>query len=157
MKVNNIRWGRAVCAGLVATIVGFLVGGILYGSMNGVYESFGDLPYAKPVESVPAYLLQMLAGGAVLNVLIALVYAIIQEGLPGQKQWQKGLVFGAILLVVYMLPIAFNTWMQIAQPVTLILIEAMNRTVGLLIQALVIAIVYGQPRVANRAREAISG
>ena len=112
---------------------------------------------AKPVESVPTYLLQMVAGGAVLNVLIALIYAIIQEGLPGQKRLQKGLAFGAVLLAINMLPIAFNTWMQIAQPVMLILVEAVNRTIGLLIQALIIAIVYGQPHVASQTREAIIG
>ncbi len=156
MKTSNIRWGRAVVAGLLATVIGFLVGFVLYGSMNGVYESFGDLPYAKPVESISAYLTQMFTGGAVLTVLIALVYAVIQSGLPGQKRWQKGLIFGLMLLIVNMLPIAFNTWMQIAQPVELILIEIVNRTISLLVQALVIAIVYGQPRVAGQAREAVT-
>ncbi|MCP4543707.1 MAG: hypothetical protein GY832_41870 [Chloroflexi bacterium] len=155
MKTNSVRWGRVIVAGLLAAIIAFVVEGMLYGSMNGVYEGFGDLPYAKPVESVPAYLLQMLAGGAALTVLIALVYAIIQEGLPGQKQWQKGLAFGVMLLVLYALPTAFNTWMQIAQPVTLILVEAVNRTIGLLIQALVIAMVYGQPYLADQARKPV--
>lgn len=153
--MKDVRWERAVLAGVLATIVGFFVGFVLYGSMNGVYESFGDLPYAKPVESVSAYLLQMLAGGVVLNVLIALVYATVQESLPGERRWHKGLAFGIMMLVVNMLPIAFNTWMQIAQPVVLILVEAVNRTIGLLVQALVIAIVYGQkPQRAGRVREA---
>ena len=151
MKTSNIRWGRAVAAGLMATVVGFIVGGVLYGAANGVYESFGDLPYAKPVESIPVYLLQMVAGGAVLNILIALVYAVIHEALPGRSKWQKGLTFGLMLLVIYMLPIAFNTWMQIAQPTVLILIEAINRTIGLLIQALVISVVYGRSSAIRAA------
>jgi len=157
MESGNIRWGRVVIAGLLATAIGFIVSGILYGSMNGVYESYGDLAYAKPVDSVPVYLLQMLAGGAVLTVLTALVYAIIQGGLPGRKPWRKGLAFGAILLAVYMLPIAFNTWMQIAQPTVLILVEAANRTVGLVVQALVIAIVYGPPDAVGEVRAASVG
>jgi MFS family permease len=144
MRANGIRWGRALIAGLLATIVGFVIGFVLYGAMNGVYESYGDLPYAKQPESIPVYLLQMVAGGAVLNVLLAAVYAIIREGLPGQTAWQKGLAFGAVLLVVNMLPIAFNTWMQIAQPTGLILVEAVNRSIGLMVQAVIMAIVYGQ-------------
>jgi hypothetical protein len=154
-----VRWsqitftGRVVVAGLLATVVSFFVGFVLYGSMNGVYESFGDLPYAKPVESIPAYLGQMVAGGAVLNVLFALVYALVQERIPGQKRWQNGVAFGLMLLALNMLPIAFNTWMQIAQPVALILVEVVNRTIGLLVTGLVIAIFYrrppGQARVAN--------
>ena len=157
MKSNRIHWGRAVVAGLLATVIGFIVGGILYGSVNGVYESFGDLPYAKPVDSAPIYLLQMLAGGAVLTVLSALIYAIIQPGLPGQKPWQKGLAFGLMLLAVYMLPIAFNTWMQIAQPTVLILVEAANRTFGLMVQALIIATVYGRPDAVGQVRAASVG
>ena len=143
---TRIRWGRAIIAGLVAVVVGFLVGGVLYGAMNGVYESHGDLPYAKPIDSLPSYFAQMLVGGAVLNVLMAVIYAIIHQALPGRRAWQKGLVFGGILLVLYMLPIAFNAWMQIAQPPALILAEAVNRTIGLLIEALVIAVIYGQER-----------
>ncbi|MBL7065391.1 MAG: hypothetical protein ISS49_14455 [Anaerolineae bacterium] len=100
MKTGNIRWGSAVVAGLLATVVGFLVGFILYSSVNGVYESFGDLPYAKPVESIPIYLSQMVVGGGALTVLSALVYAAIQEALPGQKKWQKGLAFGLTLSLV---------------------------------------------------------
>jgi hypothetical protein len=116
--------------------------------MNGVYESHGDLPYAKPIDSLPSYFAQMLVGGAVLNVLIAVVYGVIHQALPGQKAWQKGLVFGGMLLVLYMLPIAFNAWMQIAQPPALILVEAINRTIGLMIEALIIAVIYGQERPA---------
>jgi hypothetical protein len=154
VKTNNIHWGRAVVASLLATVSGFIAGFVLYSSVNGIYESYGDLPYAKSVESVPSYLLQMVAGGMVLNVLLALVYAVIHEALPGQKKWQKGLSFWVMLLVVNMLPIAFNAWMQVAQPVTLILVEAMNRTIGLLVAALVMAAVYGRPGVASQAREA---
>ena len=157
MESNRIHWGKAVLAGLLAAVTGFVVGGILYGSVNGVYESFGDLPYAKPVESVPVYLLLMLAGGAVLTVLTALVYAIIQRGLPGNKPWQKGLAFGTMLLAVYMLPIAFNTWVQIAQPTVLILVEAANRTVGLMVQALIIATVYGRPDAVGQVPAASVG
>jgi hypothetical protein len=141
----------------MATVIGFIVGGILYGSMNGVYESFDDLPYAKPVDSVPIYLVQMLAGGAILTVLSALVYAIIQPGLPGQEPWQQGLAFGMVLLAVYMLPIALNTWMQIAQPTVLILVEAVNRTIGLVVQAFIIAIVYGRSDAVGKVRAASVG
>ena len=156
MKTSNIRWGRAVVAGLLATIVGFVAGFGLYSAANEVYARFGELPYAKPVESVGIYLTQMMLGGLVLNVLLALVYAVVQEALPGRKKWKKGLSFGLILLVVNMLPIAFNTWMQIAQPEVLILVEALNRTIGLLITGLVIAAVYGRPDAARRTREAIA-
>lgn len=149
MKTNSIRWGRVVVAGLLATVIGMLVGFVLYSSVNGVYERFGDLPYAKPVGSIPIYLSQMVVGGGALTVLWALVYAVIQEGLPGQNKWQKGLFFGLMLLVINMLPIAFNTWMQIAQPGVLILVEAVNRTIGLLVTGLVIAAVYGRPGRAS--------
>lgn len=145
MKTDHIRWGRAVVAGLLATVIGMPVGFVLYNSVNGVYERYSNLPYAKPVESIPIYLSQMVVGGGALTVLWALVYAVIQEGLPGQKKWQKGLSFGLMLLALNMLPIAFNTWMQIAQPGVLILVEAVNRTIGLLITGLVIAAVYGHP------------
>jgi hypothetical protein len=130
----------------VAVVVGFLVGGVLYSAVNGVYESYGELPYAKPIDSLPSYFAQMLVGGAVINVLLAVIYAVIHQALPGHRAWQKGLVFGGILLVLYMLPIAFNAWMQIAQPPALILVEAVNRAIGLMIEAVVIAVIYGQER-----------
>jgi len=142
VKKKRVRWGRVILAGLLATIVGFVVGYILYGAMNGVYAQYADLPYAKPMDSVAIYLITMLAGGSVLTVLLALVYAVIQTGLPGQKPLVKGLSFGVMLMVVFMLPTAFNTWMQIAQPDVLILIEAVNRSIGLMVQAVIIALVY---------------
>jgi hypothetical protein len=157
MKLSHIRWGRAAAAGLVASLVGMVVGFVLYSAANGVYARFGELPYAKPVESIGIYLTQMMLGGLALNVLLAVVYAVVQGALPGQKTWQKGLAFGLILLVVNMLPIAFNTWMQIAQPEALILVEALNRTVGLLVTGLAIAVVYGQPQVTTRPQEAVAG
>ncbi|MFP4346365.1 MAG: hypothetical protein ACLFU8_16890 [Anaerolineales bacterium] len=153
MSRESVRWGKAVVAGLVATGVGFTIGFFLYGAMNGVYAKFGELPYAKPIRSVPAYLAQMFVGSAILNVLFAGIYGLIQEGLPGKRRWRKGLAFGAILLATNMLPIAFNTWMQIAQPPTLILVEAVNRTIGLLVQGVAIALVYGPPLSVHRSRE----
>ena len=57
-------------------------------------------------------------------------------------RWGRAIVTG---LVVNMLSIAFNTWMQIAQPDMLILVEAVNRTIGLMVQAVIVAVVYGRP------------
>ena len=146
----TINWRKAIAAGLLATVVGFAVEFVLYSAANGVYESYGELAYARPVESISAYLTQMMIGGALLNVLLALAYAIIHTGLPG-AQWKKGLSFWLILLVVNMLPMAFNTWMQIAQPVPLILVEAANRSIGLMITALVVAVVYGRGTLKRAA------
>jgi len=147
MQEKQIRWGKVIWAGVLATIIGFVLGFFLYSATNGVYEAYGDLPYAKPVTSIPAYLSIMLAGSVVLTVMFALVYALIRGGLPGRNAWQKGLSYGLILLVVNMLPMAFNTWMQIAQPTLLILVEALNRSISLMIQAVIIALVYdaGKP------------
>jgi hypothetical protein len=155
MNLRDIRWGRVMIAGLAATVASFIAGFILYGAANGFYARFGELPYAKPVESVGLYLTQMMLGGLVLNLLLALVYALVGEALPGHKRWQKGLSFGLILLVVNMLPIAFNTWMQINQPEVLILVEAINRSVGLLITGLVIAAVC-ERRIASSTQGAVA-
>lgn len=154
MQKKKIHLGKVILAGVLATIIGFILEGLLYSASNSVYESFGDLPYAKPVESLPVYLTTMVAGSIVLTVLFALIYALIRDGLPGRRAWQKGLFFGLILLAVYMLPTAFNTWMQIAQPLALILLEAMNRTIGLLVQAVIIALVYGMGRSIPQAGQA---
>ncbi len=144
MNTKDIRWGRIILAGLLATLIGFVIGFILYGALNGVYENYSDLPYAKQPTSIPSYLLQMIVGSLVITILFAIIYAIIEDGLPGQNLWQKGLSFGLLLLAVNMLPIAFNTWMQINQPDVLILIEAMNRSISLMIQALIISLVYNK-------------
>jgi hypothetical protein len=157
MKLSRIRWVKVAWAGVLATVVGFVVGFLLYGAANGAYARFGELAYARPVESVGTYLAQMVVGGLALNLLLALVYAVVQEALPGQKRWQQGFSFGLILLVVNMLPIAFNTWIQISQPEVLILIEALNRSIGLLITALIIAVVYGRPDVEGRMQQATAG
>lgn len=143
MQSKQVFWGRLMLAGMSATIISFMLGYFLYSLTGGVYASFGDLPYAKAVDSIPVYLTTMMVGSVALTLLQALIYALVCDALPGQKAWQKGLAFGLILLAVNMLPIAFNTWMQIAQPTTLILVEALNRTVGLLVEALVIALIYG--------------
>ncbi len=150
MQKKQIQWGKVILAGVSATIIGFVLEGLLYSASNSVYTSFGNLPYAKPVESVPVYLATMIAGSIVLTVLFALIFALIRDCLPGRRAWQKGLFFGLILLAVYMLPMAFNTWMQIAQPLGLILLEAMNRTIGLLVQAVIIALVYGVGRPVSQ-------
>ena len=155
MQKKQIHWGKVILAGVLATVIGFVLEGLLYSASNGVYASYGDLPYAKPVESLPAYLATMMGGSVILTVLFALIYALIRDGLPGQRAWQKGLSFGLILLAVYMLPTAFNTWMQIAQPLTLILLEAVNRTIGLLVQAVIIALVYGMGSAISSAGQGL--
>ncbi|MDY7078450.1 MAG: hypothetical protein SXV54_16160 [Chloroflexota bacterium] len=158
MKTSNIRWGRAILAGVLTGLICFFVGTAMYASVNGVYERFGDLPYAKQVTSVPVYLLQMVVvGGLVLNTLWAIVYAIIQEGLPGQNKWQKGLAFGLVLIAIKVLPTAFNTWMQIAQPGVLVLIEMVNSAINALVAGLLIAAFYGSPATVGQARKAHVG
>jgi hypothetical protein len=80
--------------------------------------------------------------------------ASLSPGWSPWQWWQKSLAFGVMLLAVFMLPIAFNTWMQIAQPAVLILVEAVNRSIGLLLQATLIALVYdrgGKISVGERA------
>jgi len=142
MNRMKIHWGRVLLAGLAAALLGFVIGFLLYSASNGIYETYSGMAYAKQPASIGAYLVQMVAGSLVISSLFAAVYAVVRESLPGEKAWQKGIAFGVILLGLNMLPIAFNTWMQIAQPEVLILIEAANRSISLMVQAVLIAAVY---------------
>ena len=133
--------GRLLVAGIVASVL-FLVLDMGLGMLGGLIGSrvFGVAATQPPGIEKKARL------GLVFEVIngfmLALIYALIHTGLPGQG-WAKGISYGLVVWGLRVVMWAFSTYMMTDMPPTLIGINVVTGLVEVLILGVVIAAIYG--------------
>lgn len=129
-------------AGVLASIVWFIVGGILY--MNPfvakIYRNFEKSPGLKKWRDTKKYLISMYVFGILIQCLLfAVVYSFIKPVLSGSLV-SNTLSFGSILIAVKVLPRLFDMWMQSTYPNKLLAVEFVNGVIGSFVIALTLAL-----------------
>lgn len=133
MEYSVTMW-KAVVWGLVILCINMAIGNLLY--MNpvvaGMFKAFEGNPTMKTTADFggigPYVGLNMLAGVFVVTVYLVL-YLCVYPVLPGN--WiAKGLVFGALIVLVKAVPEAFNQFMLFRYPIRLILVQLVNSTIA---------------------------
>jgi hypothetical protein len=139
-----MNWKKIILVGLAAGISSFIVGSILYMNpmASGIYSASAASYCAKPMEPFAGWMLLMFAGGLVSAMLLTLLYSYAEKGIAIKQNWKKGLFFGFLFWIVSGLPTAYNTWLLHSYPDAIVLLEAFNGLVGLLVAGTVIGLVY---------------
>jgi hypothetical protein len=134
---------QIVLGGFLASVIWFIVGGILY--MNPVvakiYKKFENSPGYKKWKDTKKYLINMYIFGILIQCLFfAFVYSFIKPILPDILALNT-LFFGLILIAVKILPRLFDMWTQSTYPNKLLAVEFVNGTIGSFVIALILTLI----------------
>lgn len=131
---------QIILGGFVASIVWFIVGGILYQNpfVAKIYKSTESSPGLKKWSNIPKYLGLQYVGILTQCMLWAFVFAMIKPVLS-DVVLIKGLVFGLILVAIKIIPRFFDMWIQSTYPNKLLVVEFINGTIGSFIIGIVFA------------------
>ncbi len=133
---------QIIIAGVVASIVWFIVGGALY--MNPLVDKMyrqSKSPALKKWKSSNKYLFNMFVfGGLIQCVIFAFVYAILFPAISGDLLLNT-LVFGLVLASVKTFPKMVDSWIQTTYPQSLLTVEFINGIIEGFAIALVFALI----------------
>jgi hypothetical protein len=129
---------RFLAAGIVASVL-FLVLDAILGITGGLIgqQVFG-VPAGQPPE---AKMMIGLIFELINGFMLALIYAVIHPGLPGQG-WKKGISYGLIVWGLRVVMWAFSTYMLTDMSPVLITITVVTGLIEVLILGVVIALIY---------------
>ena len=146
--MTDIKWGRAVLAGLAANLVSFIVGGggyILFGwTFRLEPTSIWRWTPNKMCKMSVCWWTYLIIGNTLLALFLSMTYAVLYNGIPGRGA-MKGLVFGAIVWLIGVLPAAFTIHVLTVMNAWSILYFTTQAIVEYLIYGTIIAVVYGNP------------
>lgn len=136
-----MNYWRIFIAGVVVTVFEAAVGMITCGWLfKWVYEieptNIWRVMDAPPV----AYY----SGVMALNIVLALVYALLVKGIPGKNKLTKGLVFGLCVWAVGALPAMLATYMFMTVGLTIVIYWTITGLVFTPLMGLIIAAIYGE-------------
>jgi len=97
MKV--LRW---FLAGLAFGVISQIVGGIIYG---GIFPNwyFASQEFFRPMDHL-GFKVGLPVMNLVQDLLLAIVYAVLYQGIPGKSPASKGAIFGLLLWIASPLP-----------------------------------------------------
>ncbi len=133
---------RIVAATVAVTIFGAVVGGLTCGWLfNWVYE-LEPTNVWKPMDGPPGVI--FLVGCLVMNLILVLVYALLNKGIPGSNRLVKGLIFGLCVWAVGMLPGMFATFVFMTVAIPAVIYMAVMGLILTPLKGLIIAAIYGK-------------
>jgi hypothetical protein len=83
-------------------------------------------------------------GGLLLNMVLAVVYALLRKGIPGKNKLAKGIVFGLCVWAVGMLPGMFSTYFFMTVATGAVIYWTILGLIELPLKGLIIAVIYGE-------------
>ncbi len=137
-----MKIGKLLLAAIALSIFGLIIGAVTCGGVfNWVYK-LEPTNVWKSMDAPPG--LEYLAGGFILNIILAVVYALLRKGIPGKNRLVKGLVFGLCVWAVGMLPGMFATYYFMTVASTVVVYWTILGLIEYPIMGLIIAAIYGE-------------
>jgi hypothetical protein len=137
-----MKIGRIFIAAVVISLFRAISAGITCGWLfNWVYK-LEPTNVWKPMEGPPG--LGFHAGGFLLNVVFAFVYALLHKGIPGKNKFVKGLVFGLCVWTVGVLPGMFATYAFMTVATTVVIYWTILGLIESPLEGMIIAAIYGE-------------
>jgi hypothetical protein len=144
----DVKWLRAVLAGLAVNLVSFLVGGGGYILFDWTFRleptSIWRWTPDKMCNMSVYWWTYLIVGNTLLALFLSMTYAVLYNGIPG-RGIMKGLAFGVIIWLVGVLPAAFTIHILTVMNSWSILYFTTQAIVEHLIYGTIIAVVYGNP------------
>jgi hypothetical protein len=137
-----MKMGKILIAALAVSVFGAVLGGVTCGWLfSWVYE-LEPTNVWKPMEGPPGLVFYIVS--FLLNIVLAVVYALLRKGIPGKNKLIKGLIFGLCVWAVGILPGMFATYYFMTVATGVVLYWTILGLVEMPIKGLIIAAIYGE-------------
>ncbi len=137
-----MKIGKILIAALALSVFGMVFGGLTCGWLfNWVYK-LEPTNIWRPMDGPPG--LGFIVAGFVLNIILTVVYALLQKGIPGKNKLAKGAIFGLCVWAVGMLPGMASTYAFMTVAAGVVIYWTLMGLVELPIKGLIIAAIYGE-------------
>lgn len=137
-----MKIGKIIIAGVVVTIFNSILAMVTCGGIFNWVYSLEPTNIWKPMEGPPG--MAFYIGALVLNIILALVYALLHKGIPGKNKLAKGLMFGLCVWAVGVLPGMFATYSFMAVATTVVVYWTILGLIEAPLSGLIIAAIYGE-------------
>ncbi len=136
-----MKIGRLIVSSVANTVLGSIVGALTCGGIFSWVYKLEPTNVWRPMEGAPG--ISFMVGVFVINLIFAVVYALLKNGLPGEKNWIKGSVFGLCVWSVGILPGMFFTYYFMTVATTVLVYWLVTDLIMLPIRGLIVAVIYG--------------
>lgn len=136
-----LKIGRIFIAGVVITIFDAIIGGITCGYIFNWVYTLEPTNIWRAMQEPPG--IKLFAGILVLNILFAVVYALLVKGIPGSNKLVKGIIFGLCVWAVGMLPGMFATYTFMTVATTVVVYWTISGLIQTPLKGLILAAIYG--------------
>ncbi len=131
--------------GLVAGLLHFVIVGILYQNplVAQVYNRYKYVPALKQWPNLKEYLLKMFLGTQVEIYILTAAYFYLRTLFPTPNGLSTALILATIFAAIRVYPRFWTMWIQTTYPLSLLVIEAVNGTIGTFVILLILWFVAG--------------
>jgi len=137
-----MKRGKILIAALAVSLFGAIFSGVTCGWLfNWVYK-LEPTNVWKPMDGPPGLVFYI--GGFLLNIVLAVVYSLLQKGVPGESKLTKGIIFGLCVWAVGILPGMFSTYSFMTMAAGAVIYWTILGLVEMPIKGLIIAVIYGE-------------
>jgi hypothetical protein len=137
-----MKIGKVLIAAVTVSVFGAIFAGVTCGWLfNWVYK-LEPTNVWKPMEGSPGLLFYI--GSFLLNIILAVIYALLRKGIPGKNKLAKGIIFGLCVWAVGMLPGMFSTYYFMTVAIGVVIYWTILGLIEMPIKGLIIAAIYGE-------------
>jgi hypothetical protein len=137
-----MKIGKVLIAAAAVSVFSAICGGLTCGWLfNWVYK-LEPANIWRPMNGPPGLTFQI--AGFSLNIVLAVVYALLRKGIPGKNKLTKGLTFGLCVWAVGMLPGMLSTYSFMTVAAGVVIYWAVLGLVEIPIKGLIISAIYGE-------------
>lgn len=137
-----MKIGKILIAAVVALIFSVILGALTCGGIFSWVYKLEPTNVWKPTYTSLG--LAFFIGSFLLNIILAVVYALLRKGIPGKNKLVKGLIFGLCVWAVGMLPGMFCTYYFMTVATGVVIYWTILGLVEMPIKGLIIAAIYGE-------------
>lgn len=136
----NIK--KLILAIIVVTVFNFIVGMLTCGGVFSWVYKVEPTNVWKSMESVSFPI--MVAGILLVDTIFVLVYALINNGIPGANRFIKGLVYGLLVVLVGLIPGMIMTYTYMTVATTVVVYWTIWGLIVSPLKGLITAAIYGE-------------
>jgi hypothetical protein len=151
----NVNWKNGLVVLGIVFLFGAVLGNLLY--MNplvaGWYQSMSGHPGIKPWQefgSLENFILMDMAAGFLLTILYIILFSLLRARLPASRLG-AGILFGLLVILLKAAPEAWNQYLNINYPVSLVLAQLANSCIGLIATGIVLSLAWTRWPVLREA------
>jgi hypothetical protein len=137
-----MKIGKILIAAAAVSVFSAIFGAVTCGGIFSWVYKLEPTNVWKPTYSSLSLVFFM--GIFLLNIILALVYALLRKGIPGKNKAAKGFVFGLCVWGVGMLPGMFSTYYFMTVATGVVIYWAILGLVEMPFKGLIIAILCGE-------------